>query len=112
MPSSFAEPSPSLPMYIPGRKRMCSRQSSDRMLDSLYSILSFAISQMRRKKGQKNQKGLAQKIEEANSSLKKGNFRCILFISVKIESTNLDEDASSNSLVINSENRYVKPRVY
>jgi hypothetical protein len=29
------EPSPSLPMYMPGRMRMCSRQSSERMLSSV-----------------------------------------------------------------------------
>src|SRR5688500_13196111 len=37
MPSSFDEPSPNFPMYIPGRSRICSRQSSDFILASLYS---------------------------------------------------------------------------
>ena len=36
MPSSEDEPSPSLPIYMPGRRRMCSFQSRDLMLSSVY----------------------------------------------------------------------------
>lgn len=36
MPSSGLDPSPSLPMYMPGRRRMCSRQSSDLISSSVY----------------------------------------------------------------------------
>src|SRR5579859_4861968 len=99
MPSSLLEPSPNLPMYIPGRRRMCSRQSSDRMLASLYSMLSFAIRQFAENKVKKIKKGHVQKIERTDSSLKKRNFRRILFISLKFESTNLEEELIDNSLV-------------
>src|SRR5689334_23069287 len=44
MPSSLEEPSPSFPIYIPGRRRMCSRQSSDLILDSLYSSIAEGFS--------------------------------------------------------------------
>ena len=37
MPSSEDEPSPSLPIYIPGRRRMCCFQSRDLIESSLYS---------------------------------------------------------------------------
>src|SRR5260221_11230738 len=37
MPSSGDEPSPSLPIYIPGRRRICSFQSRDLILSSVYS---------------------------------------------------------------------------
>src|ERR1043165_5671157 len=38
MPSSADVPSPNLPIYMPGRRRICSRQSSDLILSSLYSL--------------------------------------------------------------------------
>ena len=41
VPSSGEEPSPSLPMYIPGRSRMCSRQSRDLMSASVYSAMAI-----------------------------------------------------------------------
>ena len=37
MPSSEDEPSPSLPIYMPGRRRMCCFQSRDLIESSLYS---------------------------------------------------------------------------
>src|SRR5688572_32684483 len=37
MPSSGEEPSPNLPIYIPGRSRICSFQSRDLILSSVYS---------------------------------------------------------------------------
>jgi len=40
MPSSGEEPSPSFPIYMPGRMRMCSRQSSERILSSVYWVAS------------------------------------------------------------------------
>ena len=39
IPSSFDDPSPSLPMYIPGRILMCSFQSKDLILSSVYWLL-------------------------------------------------------------------------
>ena len=36
MPSSYAEPSPSFPIYIPGRILICSFQSNDLILSSVY----------------------------------------------------------------------------
>lgn len=36
MPSSALEPLPNLPMYMPGRRRICSRQSRVRMASSVY----------------------------------------------------------------------------
>src|SRR5574343_465176 len=46
IPSSALLPSPSLPIYIPGRNRMCSRHSRVRILSSVYSnmlLLSFSF---------------------------------------------------------------------
>jgi|SRR5699024_9629289 hypothetical protein len=44
MPSSFCEPSPRRPMYIPERTRICSMSSRWRMLSSVYSTLETGLS--------------------------------------------------------------------
>ncbi len=44
MPSSACEPSPSLPMYMPGRRRMCSRGERVTMASSPYAVLLFSMS--------------------------------------------------------------------
>ena len=43
MPSSLCEPSPSRPMYIPERRRICSMSSKWRMLSSVYWLPSWGL---------------------------------------------------------------------
>src|SRR5688572_10994227 len=43
MPSSGVEPSPSLPIYIPGRMRICSFQSRVRIFSSVYWVMIYGV---------------------------------------------------------------------